>query len=291
DVANDIILYICAVCTLQDLCLLRSSAKRLRRVVDYYLRMSWQSTLRQYVNNALEFRSLLRDNRAVVSGSTVLEFVLRGNDSPVNWHSTDLDIYCPLTTAASIVDYLIEKESFRIVQDYSERDRTDDVEHEYDNGAIGSVTTMASPTGRKVDIIASTRNSALLPITYFWGTIVANYITADSICLAYPRLTLKGIGAVNPVRMPAPRVAACIEKYAARGFTLVDFGVGPARVRHTVYNPTPLHCPHTLRTFDDPGCLRIHFNTPGTSAPEALFPILHPMWKYGGDHCGPGCNV
>ncbi|KAI0066303.1 hypothetical protein BV25DRAFT_1835928 [Artomyces pyxidatus] len=290
-VPDDVVLYVCELCTLEDLCLLRLSSKKLRNVVDDHLRMSWNSALKRYIKNAQAFRSLLRDTRAVISGSTVLHFILRGADTPTQWEPVDLDIYCPLTTGWSVVQYLIKEETCTLVQERYSRDRTEEILHEYDNGAVNAVASLITPAGLKIDVITSTRNSPLLPITYFWATLVTNYISADDICITYPRLTLKGIGLINPIRKPTFRVILCIEKYSDRGFTLVDFGMGPGATLHTIFNPTPINCPHTYRTFEDSSCLRIKFDDVGESAPDALFPILDPMWTFGGPLCGPGCNV
>ncbi|KAI0054754.1 hypothetical protein BV25DRAFT_1816584, partial [Artomyces pyxidatus] len=232
----------------------------------------------------------LKPYRSIISGSTVLHFALQGTEQVLGWKANDLDIYCPLTTAASVIYYLVKEEHYVVVQTVAHRDRTFESLHEYDNGAVASVTTLLTPDGKKVDIIAATRNAPLLPITYFWTTLVTNYMTADSICLAYPRLTLQGIGLLNPIRIPAPRVLKCISKYQKRRFTFKDFAAAPS-VHHTFHNPKPLLCPHTFRTFTDTGCLQVHFSPNRNRVqPLPLFPIYHPMWTYGGPLCAGGCK-
>ncbi|KAI0067133.1 hypothetical protein BV25DRAFT_1912457 [Artomyces pyxidatus] len=290
-VPNEIILMICEVSTLETLCRIRSSNKRLRQVVDRHLRESWNTVLKQYVDEAVPFRKLLRDTRSVISGSTALHFLLRGPDAPVDWQPKDLDIYCPLTTAADVVDYLIVHEGFRVEKTMASRDRSPNVHNEYSNGAIASVITMSTPKGLKVDIIAATRNSPLLPLTHFWGTLVTNYISADTLCVSYPRLTLRRFGLLNPTRKPALRAAVCVDKYMKRGFDFTRFGLGLYPPRHTPFTMRPLHCPHTFRTFHDAGCLRIHFDEPLLDRPLALFPTFDPMWRWGGAHCGDGCRA
>ncbi|KAI0062079.1 hypothetical protein BV25DRAFT_1916371 [Artomyces pyxidatus] len=230
DVPADVILAVCTLSTLETLSYARCVNKELRLIVMSYLQSRWNVTLTSYVSSPDAFRDMLRMTRSVVSGSTVLQFVLQGTQHEHNWAANDLDIYCPLTTAVILFDYLLSVEKFRVKQRIISRDRSQGVSSEYNNGAISCVTTLITPTGRKVDIITATRNSPLLPITYFWGTLVINYISADDICITYPRLTLSGTGLLNPVRIPAPKVLVCIEKYTNRGFLLSDFVHAPGRL-------------------------------------------------------------
>ncbi|KAI0054875.1 hypothetical protein BV25DRAFT_1789043, partial [Artomyces pyxidatus] len=281
DVINDI----CYFLSLTDLSNLRAVNRRLRRLVHTHIESSWNQTLAPYVQSTEGFRDLLRESRSVISGSTVLYFALRGTPYREGWTANDLDIYSPLSTAASVVDYLVQREHFTVITRSVTRRRNKDVLQDYHNDALASVTTLQTPSGKKVDVITSTRNSPLLPLTYFWGTLVTNYMSADILCITYPHLTLDGIGIVNPIRTPAGRAAKCIEKYENRGFILVDFSQVQG-VRHTVYNKTPFHCPQTYRTFQDDGCLIFHFSRDHPRNPSALFPIYNPMWKYGGAHCG-----
>ncbi|KAI0063889.1 hypothetical protein BV25DRAFT_1782484, partial [Artomyces pyxidatus] len=259
-------------------------------VVDRHLDSGCNTTLTRYVKNPLAFRGLLRDTRSVISGSTVLHYALQGTRR--RWSATDLDVYSPLTTGASVVDYLVEMEGFVIVENLStSRDRTKEIFREYGNGAIASVTTLRTPSSRKVDVITCTRNSALLPLTYFWGTIVTNYMSADAICITYPRLTFDHIGILNPTRVPLAHVKVCIDKYERRGFFLREFQHIGNGVRHTTHNQSPLHCPQTFRNFSDAGCLRIQFSTVPSTDPVALFPVYNPTWKFGGAHCAGKCRA
>ncbi|KAI0057864.1 hypothetical protein BV25DRAFT_1811640 [Artomyces pyxidatus] len=290
DMPGDILFLIFAISTLADLSRIRGASTRLRAIVDYYLRSSWNTTLSPYFKHPEAFRNLLRDTRSVISGSTVLHFALRNTPFIAGWSPEDLDVYCPLSTGATVIDRLVEEEGCVLVEIVSSRDRGRDLFREYHNGAIACVATLSTPSGKKVDVIISARNAPLLPVTYFWSTMITNYISADTISITYPKLTLHGIGLINPMRSSSSRVLKCIRKYQKRGMLLLDFP-DIDDVRHTFYNTTPLHCPHTMRTFADHGCLRIQFNATVVRPPHAVFPIYNPTWKYGGTHCGDGCKA
>ncbi|KAI0054479.1 hypothetical protein BV25DRAFT_1817004 [Artomyces pyxidatus] len=284
-VPDDVVDDICSFLSFTDLSNLRGVNRRLRRLVHAHIESNWNQTLSPYVKSAEDFRDL-----SLVSGSTVLYFVLRGTPYRDDWNANDLDVYCPLSTAASVVDYLVQREECTVARSVVNRDRSMEIFREYSNGALASVTTLRTRDNKKIDVIASTRNSPLLPITYFWGTLIANYISADTLCITYPQLTLDGVSAINPLRTPSSRAERCIKKYEERGFIIVDFSQING-VQHAPWKPAPFHCPQTYRTFQDAGCLIFRFCPDHPRKPPALFPIYNPMWKYGGAHCGGDCKA
>ena len=80
---------------------------------------------------------------------------------------------------------------------------------------ILAVFSLQHPRQKKIDVVISDTNNALLPITCFWGLIVQNYVAADSFAIAYLHTTLSGIGYIALERAQQTKTLECIEKYRA----------------------------------------------------------------------------
>ncbi|KAI0059798.1 hypothetical protein BV25DRAFT_1918187 [Artomyces pyxidatus] len=277
--------------SIETLSILRSTNHTVRGHVARHLRLSWNESLSSYFMDPVRFRDVLRSSRSIISGSFVLHFVLRATRF-ADWCPGDMDIYCPVSSAASVVDYLIYKEHYVAFKpEGREGANAESPLHEYD-GAIACVVQLRRWDGRRVDVICATRNGPLLPLTHFWGTIVTNFISADTLSIPYPRLTLRGRCCLNPERLDDSAVRDCLDKYIQRGFALDSFVASGAH--HTTITPMPLYCPHTYRHFADPGCLVFDFGSKDTGdqihTQLADFPVHLPLWKWGGDACSALCH-
>lgn len=179
-----------------------------------------------YVNDPPAFRDTMRRTHSVISGSFALDFALHGTTRPP-FAVSDLDVYCGVANAITVIEYLRRKESYLAVPlaFFPCVQWIDD----YDGG-IATVVRMLHPRGSKIDIICSSRISALHPLSYFWSTAVMSFLTADGFCSAYHSLTERGISCINPSREVTPRVKRCIKKYETRGFIIDDFGGNQVRV-------------------------------------------------------------
>ncbi|KAI0056642.1 hypothetical protein BV25DRAFT_1786274, partial [Artomyces pyxidatus] len=275
---------ICYYLSFQDLTSLRQTSQQWHALVSFFLRVYWNAMLKKYVSKPGRFRNILRRARAVVSGSTVLQFILRQTDL-VDWEAQDLDIYCPSTTGSSVVNHLMVVEGYILAPLAADETETGDVvwdTHKY-NGAIRHVTALLTPSGRRVDVITAIRNSPTEPMTQFWTTLVCNYMSADSVCITYPRTTFEGVGYINPLRANEARVRSCMTKYSSRGFDCQRFDENDAQ--HTDTDPLPAHCPATLRSFQDAHCLRLTFDPVNEATIKPIFPLYLPAWTWGGDGC------
>lgn len=109
-------------------------------------------------------------------------------------------------------------------EDEDEDEDEDDAEDEGYGRLAGAARIVRLCRGEtRVDIICSKTDAALQPISYFWGTAVMNYLGADRVGCAYPRLTFQHRCLVTPVARidgaPASkRVERCIAKYEERGY-------------------------------------------------------------------------
>ncbi|KAG6903951.1 hypothetical protein DXG01_013705, partial [Tephrocybe rancida] len=179
---------------------------------------SWVS--RAYVDS---FRTLLLRTRAVISGSTVLHFILRDN----HWQPGDFDIYAPFGTGSVIVHWLINKAGYKVTSDSSRSFifhphtiaappgpcdwRTDLVntasvrrksrqKYKYNSlttSHIYRVYKLCSTQNTFIDVIESSKPSFLPPITQFHSTIVMNYLSPTSLVVLYPKLTFNREGVLQ----------------------------------------------------------------------------------------------
>lgn len=173
------------------------------------------------IAKVVNFRALLLDTRAVISGSTALQFVLRD----AHWKPGDFDIYAPFGTGYTLAKWLTAHGGYRMVSDGS-RNFTFrphlvalplDDQHEWDLGfsALHRSTQAPQPdephyetpgsniyrvyklcTGADtfIDVIESSKLSFLPPITKFHSTLVMNYLTPESLVVLYPALTFRREG-------------------------------------------------------------------------------------------------
>lgn len=193
-------------------------------------------TPRISLTNIPAFRALLRDTRAVISGSTALSFVIRDT----HWQPGDFDIYAPFGTGWALVEWLVRNEGYHIVSDgaqsfvrrpppiqipaahfdwLTELDVDDILSIQLQKrqrflSKYGSAeayiyrvyklsrsssksSLLNSFPDSSIDVIESSRASFLPPITKFHSTLVMNYISADSVVVLYPSLTFRRKGVLQ----------------------------------------------------------------------------------------------
>ncbi|KAA1478254.1 hypothetical protein DENSPDRAFT_755334, partial [Dentipellis sp. KUC8613] len=270
---------------LSDLSHLRGASPHIRNHITTYLTSVVKQLLARFVDNPVEFRQLLDDTQSALSGSSVLHVLLQCTPFE-SWSPSDLDVYVPLTAADRILQYLTSH-GYTVIA--YPRLLSPDV-MEYGSG-IAAVIKLQGSMGEKIDVIISTRMSALYPITFFWGTPVMNWVKNGELGLAYPRATLAGVGYINPDRAYHHKVLACKDKYEARRFRLQEFDEhSPV---HSSQKVGRAYCPQFIRHFKDKHCLTFRLTDAAWEAGQAtdldVFPRLFPFWSFGQDTCWNGC--
>ncbi|KAI0066972.1 hypothetical protein BV25DRAFT_1787318, partial [Artomyces pyxidatus] len=282
----DVLLYILSFLPLRDLESAAAVDKRWRILVKGMVRREVTSTVSRYLPHPLDFRALMRTTHCVLSGSVVLNCVLRGSGL-TNWRPDDLDVCCPIAMAPRVMKHLTTIQGYHCAHINSPfHDPL--LEPGYDAG-IASLVILERNNGKQLNLIVSIDNTATTPLTHTWGTLVNNFLTADAICIAYPRMTLDGIACINPHRPDLPRHVHSANKYRVRGFSVENFNNNdvvhsPLRKSH--------FCPHEWRTHFDAGCFTFRFGNVGDinlNDPVVPPPFGHSSWRYGGDLCGGGC--
>lgn len=237
DLPLEILIQVLSTLSLTDMQKLMLVNVGWRWLIQHFLSRKYHLSLLPYVDNPSAFRDIMRTSHSIISGSFALDFGLHGTAEPLI-NASDIDVYTGVSNAITIVDHLRRKEGYLVVpiginpcwawiDDYE--------------GGITSVIRMLHPRGSKIDVVCSSRISALHPLAYFWGTLVMNFLTSDGYCSAYPSLTERGIGCIHPFRDVTPRVERCIEKYKSRGFSVRDFAQNEVRLN---IHKRHLICPH-----------------------------------------------
>ncbi|KAG8908068.1 hypothetical protein FRB99_000512 [Tulasnella sp. 403] len=243
-------------CPLPDVMTFGQTSRHLRWVVRNYLERRLNTTLKVYVDSPLRMREVMRDNQCVLSGSSALDFVL-GADK--HWESADLDIYAPLgAKCASIIRYL-HNDGYETTKIYDHNPSF----HPYGNQEFRTVTKLfkivelpgREPRRLSIDVIESQLSNSLAPILRFHTTAVMNWISADSITVAYPSLTFQHIGVygLRPGNPRQPRHARWMNKYTDRGFLVVQD-------TSMLAGPCGNACRALWRATNDVGCLSVTFN-------------------------------
>ncbi|KAA1478396.1 hypothetical protein DENSPDRAFT_748253, partial [Dentipellis sp. KUC8613] len=271
---------------LPSLSFLRGVSSAHRSQVSRFISRRANEVFSRFLSNPTCFRSMIDHTNSCVSGSAILEIALQS--SPVQpWLATDLDVYVPLTAIHTVMTYLADNEGFLAV--FPPQLPPDIAEY---GAGIAGVVHMVRPHGVKIDLIVSTRMSSLYPLAYFWGTCVMNWFKNGQLGFAYPKLTLQGLGLINPDKIRHPKVRACIDKYTARGFRLGRFEEG--NPFHTDRSLNVGYCPRRFRYFGDRTCLL--FNVPDGEAHRLvedglpMMPELKTFWTFGHSDCGNGCG-
>jgi hypothetical protein len=152
--------------------------------IKVHFRHRFTRTLNVYFSRPKAFRKLMRKLGAVISGSTALSIVLGSH-----WQDQDLDIYIRKGSANPILRFLFG-EGYKVRRLWSpDSDYPNAIGSQYIRRIIKLTRRLQDGTQRNVDIVESSTDSAIQPITRFHSTAVMNYISADSIMVMYPKLT------------------------------------------------------------------------------------------------------
>ncbi|KAG8925836.1 hypothetical protein FRC00_003566, partial [Tulasnella sp. 408] len=264
ETALDSILDHLALC---DVVTVGQASRALRGAVKNYVQRRIHSLLSGWFKHPNYFRKLLHSSRGVLSGSTVLAFILG-----LDWGQQDLDIYMPRGPNGQndpsyylrmLQDYLTEVEGYKIdsvqtVDDVVVNPPPDELplihqfinidgdaeggfEMDYSNGKVRTVVKLSLPIPSsmkpaKIDLIEGTdESSPIAPISRFHTTFVMNFISASSITVLYPHQTFMMQGLLNErIDITRPKQIAWMEKYQSRGLKIIsdpstmDMPCGPA---------------------------------------------------------------
>lgn len=250
--------------------------------------------IRPFITDGDKFRDKMRATESLISGSLALRLV----DRTADWKVGDMDLYVPQHHFSSFVAYLLQIEHYDFDPDFVGN------HHTWYKPGILRVTKLRRPgTKVSIDVICSQTDSAAFPLAHYYGTHVLNYISWDSFCCAYPKMTTVGQALLMPLHLiegyiPPGRTVSCIKKYGERGF---DFRYNPKQWDEERVCKGGFECPQSVRTMSDRGCLHWQFSDSedtiigddGTVVEPD--PYLDPfnfgvVWRIGGLPCGGRCR-
>lgn len=265
---------------------LRGRSRAFSRDIEKHLLERFKALLRPYVGDVTELVELIRYNRVILSGSSALRFI-----DPAGVHSRwptlpkDLDFYAPRSRHREIVNHLVFRENYTIAKETtfadarSRRGGSSEQSYGSSNDQISVITTLRKGS-RSVDVIASTTESAIMPIFRFHCTFLMNAVTPDYVFIAYETMTRNRHGLRNPRR---PLAHILRDKWERRGYTILE---NPAQWIPAHECRTDIFCFHTVRLSNDVGCLLWSYGVPGgNDVSDCSWGVL---WRLGGPVCQLG---
>jgi hypothetical protein len=238
---EDVMILLMSLLSFQDIITLFQLCKFTRS----WKRVAFSAMIRRvlgpYVPKPKDLLDKMRESDAIISGSSVLWLV---QNMPHNWKPGDLDLYAPRDRAQPIIDFLRKV-------GYTEVTTDPTVSSEYlIMGQLHSITKMKKGSAA-IDVMESSTDSAIQPLTVFHVTAVMNYLTADSIMVLYPQLTFSNY-AVRHYGAPHRRTG-WDSKYEERKFKLRYSKLVPTKLQYIL-------CPSLDRHPGDKFSLSLSFH-------------------------------
>lgn len=268
----------------------------LRIEIRFYVIRRLHRTISPWIKDPLDFRQILYRTHSVISGSIAIKIALGAQ-----WEPGDMDIYVPRRKTAIVVDYLRLSEGFDVMQqtvasvdpNNQHASMKKPVAKRLADGTYYFVSGIKSVTKliklvrvdnktvlRYIDVMESKDHSSITPIFRFHATWSMNWITANSIHVAYPQFTINKLGICRRPRYNSvDTVKNWKRRYEARGFCLVKranwlwpgVACGDA-------------CRAIIRRSNDEGCLT--FSLQGDDA-ETIQPCY---WTFVGPRGSQACT-
>ncbi|PSR87070.1 hypothetical protein PHLCEN_2v5256 [Hermanssonia centrifuga] len=235
----------------------------------------FRSRLATVTDDVDAFLHAMRLSGACLSGGRALSIV----DNKATFEGVDWDFYCPFEGFDAFCIFLVERLKGTTVE-------LGPLAQAHYVSMVGICGFRRISTERGVfDVMRSETATPLLPLPYFHSTLLVNYISADSLCVAYP-LGLLSRNGVTQSRSLSEHATAGLAKYRSRGYEFHDVPwTWDPRKEGRCYEHG--HCSRAVRYFGDEYCFTVKF--PNRSPPSVL-PILGGKltcaWVWGGYGCG-----
>lgn len=164
------------------------------------------------------FRKLLDSKRAIVGGSSALEFFL----GKVTWNSKDLDVFLRPAYLTDFLDFFHE-EGYKRVFPWQE-----DVSPARQIPCVEASVKLRKGE-RTVDLLVTSFANAFEGVVQSWSTVVMNALSGSNAVCTYPLLTMNYSAVLSTPKTIALHHSSNAEniiKYEARNFT---FSLPPSR--------------------------------------------------------------
>ncbi|KAG2108802.1 hypothetical protein BD769DRAFT_1365826 [Suillus cothurnatus] len=205
-----------------------------------YIDDQCNSLLNQFITDIPLFINVLECTGSVISGSSAVNLILPKSEE---FKIDNMDIYTTEKYAEVVIEYLKKEESHEVNKRFKQKT-------EYDNNAIKRVVKLKNGK-KKIDVMVTHWNCAIIPILQFHSTLVMNCVTAHTIVSMYPDWTCARKGFVHPQMYLNDKsnthTVEALMKYTHRGFKLFS---EPFEIEQHECNSSAT-CPHTMRTTID----------------------------------------
>jgi hypothetical protein len=212
-----------------------------------------KETLARYKIDWIELRAIMVATGAVISGSTALAVLLRGEFVP-----RDLDIYVNARYLTAMLVFL-SNHGYQVVTPqphYAHKKK-------YPNSKT-ILTLKRDGEGEKIDLVGTTDAHVLATITRFHSTPVMNYIASYGIVCLYPEWTMRRNGLVTRRNVPYK----ILDKYRGRGFKIAYTSADLAKYDTNHDCGKHICCPRMRRNLRDGLSLFVPFDDRATDIQE-----------------------
>ncbi|PSR75527.1 hypothetical protein PHLCEN_2v9092 [Hermanssonia centrifuga] len=268
---------------LLDILGLLLSSNEGQTVATRALAFTWKASLATVTDDVDLFLHYMRRTGACLSGGKCLSIL----DRAATWTAADWDFYCPHEGFDSFCLFLLHQLD-GVTTHHTDWYGYDSNGNPYSTDGICERRRIRTDRAT-FDVMRSSSSSAFHPIAYFHSTLVMNYITADSFCIAYPNSTLvRKIGLIQS-RQLRPQASSALQKYRGRGYHFYR------EARQFIAAPSTECLPHgyctrTRRFFGDKHCISVTFGDTSTST-HVVGSRLTTSWVFGGVACTTACSA
>lgn len=252
------------------------------------------SFLALYTHDVPGLMAVLRDTRSVIGGSACLAVLNRVGD----WVPNDLDVFCPRDGYETCCVYLIDRLHGQVITHLDEDDLNSERPGDCPEGVCDR-RVIRTKFGL-FDVMCSSTLTATEPIAHAFSSHLMNFISADSICVAYPWSFNNRCGTTR-ARDTGHSCREITDSYVRRDYYFPPRLRDQLRGRQVGGCPRNGYCARQLRYFGDKHCLTVTFPQYGKvvilcnptampSMPEAEEETAwSSAWVFGGKGCGEEC--
>ena len=272
-----------------------SSAKNLlfshnivQRIAEVEIAEHLDLLLSVFVHEPIELRRLLRRHEAVITGETLMWFIMdKVGRFQTDWCYDELDICCPLSQFDQFVDAFIGLVNGEVVDEWEEVEEELQVDRVASRATIGIVRKIRVEGFRHhFNLLCSSDNNALNPVFAQWNTALFNILTHDHLIIAYPTLTLSHKAQLSSKQFIQVD-AETAERYRKNGFlirqSIADFSDELCYRGGCGGHPA---CPRTPRYFGDELSLSFPLSPKSSSEHQVT---RDDVWLWAGSGCSVEC--
>ena len=252
-----------------------SQIEDMQEVALRTITLEFHTMIATFTPYATSFRDMLRTTGSIITGSTVLHFLMR---QPEHWTPGHVDIITPKGQFETVLNHILSESGAKVTKPAAEVETGETLAEK--TGTIRQIRVKTDLA--KFSISESATMSPFHPIPFLWATHLMNALTYDACICAYPMLTLRNQSLITDKSYAT--LQREVKRYTSLGFTLFEEAQQVANVKNTCVEL--LVCPKRERMIGDRHTLVIPVG--GKSLQETLTRLAKGRtvcWKLGGGHC------